>query len=505
MKRFVSFLIVILSMTSWGYAQEEPQFIPVHNENFQIKAMIPAGWNEASPGFYMRSDNLDDIAGIAVQAAPIDAETLLASILPQFGLTEAPQSIGTTDTGLGTWTLYQFEVEFNDIHISFDLALTTTEQTTYLVLLQALSSDYEDLHETIFETVLASVEPLVIDEDLPYIAEEVTFQRDDVTLAGTLTLPEGDGPFPVLVLVSGSGPQDRDENAFPIAEIKPFRLIADYLTQHGIAVLRYDDQGVGGSTGEIDATIEENIANASAAVDYVLTRDEINPDAVGLLGHSEGGLAVARLGATHPDLDFVISMAGTALNGKDILFEQNQRIYESEGQSEESLARQLAFLEEFFALIDADDSEALAILVNEHVRQQVNEDITDAERASLGDIEAYVETQSALFMEQYNGRWFRSFLDYNPITDWEQVTIPVLAVFGGLDVQVPADVNGVPLEAALELAGNQDFTIVTLDTANHLFQEAEIGALSEYFALGSEFHPEFLPLITDWILEQSGQ
>jgi uncharacterized protein len=261
---------------------------------------------------------------------------------------------------------------------------------------------------------------------------------------------------------------------------------------------------VGGSTGDVDATIQENIANAAAAVDYVLTRPEVDPDSIGIFGHSEGGLAVANLGANDPDVDFVVAMAGTAVPGTEILYAQNERIMLSEGATEEEAADQVAFVTETFVLLAAGDLEALQPLVEAQVREQI-EALPEAEMESLGDIDAYIAQQVEAAMGQYESQWFQSFLFYDPTADWEQVQVPLLAVFGGLDVQVPADQNAPALEAALTTAGNEDFTIVTVDDANHLFQSATTGALSEYGTLGSEFTPEFLPLVTDWILEHTAE
>ena len=160
-------------------------------------------------------------------------------------------------------------------------------------------------------------------EPPPYVEEEVTFGHDDVTLAGTLSLPEGDGPFPAVILFNGSGQQNRDSELPFVPGYKPFRVIADHLARNGIAVLRYDDRGVGGSTGDLDNVTTADFADdGEAALDYLLSRTEIDPAQIGLLGHSEGGIIAPMLAARRPDVAFAISMAGNAVSGYDTVIRQ---------------------------------------------------------------------------------------------------------------------------------------------------------------------------------------
>jgi pimeloyl-ACP methyl ester carboxylesterase len=318
-----------------------------------------------------------------------------------------------------------------------------------------------------------------------------------VTLAGTLTLPPTEGPHPVVVLVSGSGPQNRDESLGVGIAIRPFRLIADALTREGVAVLRYDDRGVGESTGDFaTATTSDFSTDAAAAIDYLLTREDIDPDQIGLLGHSEGGYVAAMLGASNPDLDFIISMAGPGVNGRDVLLVQNQRYMEAEGASQEEIDAQLAFVEGLIAVLD--DPEAIEALTYERTIEQVAA-LPEEQQAAVGDIEVYARTVAQQTAQQYSADWFESFLSYDPAPDWAQTTAPVLALFGGKDVQVDAEQNAPALEAALVEAGNEDYEIVVLPNANHLFQEAGTGAFSEYTTLPAEFTPDFLPTIIEWL------
>lgn len=479
-------------------------FMPHTSETFGIETVIPEGWADLGQGIFARQRDGDagDPTIIAQQAAPMAADALLTAILPQLGLTEAPESIGTYQGETLEWTLYSMEVAAPGGDLAVDLALAHQSGTTYLVLLQTSPEEFDALHETIFLPTLDAFAPLVESvEDLPYLVEDVMFENGDVTLAGTLTLPDTAGLHPAVVLVTGSGPQDRDESLAPVASIKPFRLIADALTREGVAVLRYDDRGVGESTGDFgEATTADFASDAAAAIDYLLTRDDIDPDQIGVLGHSEGGTVSAMLGATNLEIDFIVSMAGTAVDGRDILRVQNRRLMEAEGATQEQIDAQVAFVEEIFEVIDSQDTEALETLIYEQALEQA-EALSAEESAALGDLETYARTTAEQTAQTYGGVWFPSFLNYNPGIDWAQTTVPVLAVFGGKDVQVDAEQNAPALEAALAEAGNEDYEIVIFPNANHLFQEAETGALSEYGSLPNEFTPDFLPTIIDWLLD----
>jgi pimeloyl-ACP methyl ester carboxylesterase len=447
-----------------------------------------------------RQSDAEDPALFVQQSAPVPAADVLASLLPQLGLTEVPETVGMHQGGALEWTLYQVHGAGSTIEVSTDLALAEEEGTTYIVVLQTSPAELDVLHAQVFLPALDAFAPLVeAAEDVPYRVEEVTFDNEDVTLAGTLTLPPTDGRHPAIVMVSGSGPQNRDESLGGGIAIKPFRLLADALTREGVAVLRYDDRGVGESTGTFStATGADFASDAEAAIAYLLTREEIDPNQIGLLGHSEGGLVAAMLGARGDDLDFIISLAGPGVKGRDVLLLQNQRIFEAEGATQEQIDAQLAFLEELITILD--DPTAVEALVYAHALEQA-EALPDAERAALGDLEEYARAVAEQVSHAYSTEWFASFLAYDPAPDWARTTVPVLAIFGGKDVQVDAEQNAPAMEAALRQAGNDDVEIVTLPNANHLFQEAETGSPSEYATLPSEFAPDLVPTIVSWLRE----
>ncbi|MCA9905300.1 MAG: alpha/beta fold hydrolase, partial [Anaerolineae bacterium] len=278
---------------------------------------------------------------------------------------------------------------------------------------------------------------------------------------------------------------------------------ADHLTRNGIAVLRYDDRGVGQSGGDYNASsIYDFAADGEAAIAYLKTRDDINPDQVGVLGHSEGGVDASIIGA-NPDSGaaFIISMAGTAVDGQAVLLRQNELIMQSGDATDAQIQSQLDFLNSIFAPVAERDWETVGDLVHQHVMAQWDM-LTDEERAATGaaDAEAFAQREMDSFLQGYATESFATFLEYNPGAGWAQTTVPVLGIFGSLDLQVDAEQNAGPMEAALSEAGNEDFTVVTIEGANHLFQAAETGSVAEYISLPKEFTAEFLPTVTDWLL-----
>ena len=499
----LSFLLLLLLAAAPAFAQDAPAdavvLVPHSDEAFGIESVVPDGWTSAGNGVFVRQNSPDDPTLIAQQTAALHADALLNALLPQLALTEAPEPVDTF-SGLLDWTLYQVDVDTAATTIKVDLALAEADGTTYLLLLQTAPEEYESLHTTVFLPTLAAYGLLVVeatDEDLPYTVEEVTFANGDITLAGTLTLPPTAGPHPAIVLVTGSGPQDRDESLGAGIAMKPFRLLADALTRAGVGVLRYDDRGTGLSGGDFAAATTADFASdAEAAITYLTGRDEINADQIGLLGHSEGGLVAAMLGASNDQLDFIISLAGPGVNGRDVVTVQNRRMLEASGASQAEIDANAAFVEELFAV--GDDPEAIEALAYEQALEQI-EAMPEDERARLGDAETYADTMASQVAEQYAGVWFQSFLTYDPAPDWAQTTMPVLALFGGKDAQVDAAQNAPVVNAALAEAGNTDYAIVVLPEANHLFQAADTGAFTEYSTLPAEFTPDLLPTIITWL------
>jgi fermentation-respiration switch protein FrsA (DUF1100 family) len=329
---------------------------------------------------------------------------------------------------------------------------------------------------------------------LPYRAEEVTFPNGDITLAGTLTMPEDGGPFAAVVLVTGSGPEDRDEAVF---SHRPFLVLSDHLTRSGIAVLRYDDRGFGKSTGNFaTATTEDFAEDALAAVRYLKGREEIAGDRIGILGHSEGGLIAPLAAIESKDVAFVVMLAGPGVPGSEILPAQVGKIVLASGGSKEKAEKQTAVMKRIVKLVETEpDSLKLHDGAMALAREQVAL-MSDEERMQLGDNpDATLERQiSAL-----TSPWFRFFLSYDPRPTLAKVQVPVLALNGSLDTQVPPEQNLPEIEKALKKGGNKDFVVRELPGLNHLFQKATTGGPDEYFNIAETMNPAALDAVSEWI------
>lgn len=337
----------------------------------------------------------------------------------------------------------------------------------------------------------------------PYDAEDVSFPGGgDFELAGTFTTPRGSGPFPGVILVSGSGPQDRDET---LLGHKPFAVLADHLTREGIAVLRYDDRGVARSGGDFATATSSDLADdAQAALAYLASRPEVDGARVGIVGHSEGGL-IGPLVASRSDAPaFLVLLAGPGMTGADVIIDQSRVIARAQGADEALIERGLSVNRELFGIVaEEDDVEVLRERLTEVLDGYVA-GMTPEERAMGGLAEggegAYVAAQVA----QLTAPWFRYFLTYDPTPALEATKVPVLAVNGELDLQVTYEANLEAIEAALERAGNDDVTIRAFPGLNHLFQPAVNGSPSEYAGIDETMSPEVMELVAEWINARFG-
>lgn len=325
----------------------------------------------------------------------------------------------------------------------------------------------------------------------PYVEEEVTFEnrRDSLTLAGTLTMPEASGSFPAVVLISGSGPQYRNEEVFGH---KPFLVLADYLTRKGIAVLRFDDRGTAESTGTFGTATSEDFANdVLSAIEFLKSRDEIDQDQIGLIGHSEGGLIAPIVVNRSDDVAFMVLLAGTGVPGKEISLMQARTLTNLEPDDMEAYNR---FVEK---AVDIASSELQPQQKREKLTAHYTnaKDVIDSLLPDGADVEKFIEQQVEISMRP----WSQFFYNHDPATELSKITIPVLSLIGKQDVQVPADMNHPPIRKALEEAGNKDFTIKELPGLNHMFQESETGSMMEYAGIEQTFSPDALREISEWI------
>lgn len=314
---------------------------------------------------------------------------------------------------------------------------------------------------------------------LPYVSEGITYRSGDISVAGTFTHPEGPGRFPALLLITGSGPQDRDEG---LAGHKPFLVWSDALTRAGYAVLRVDDRGVGGTGGELrEVGYDELAADIRAGLDFLRARPDIDPDRIGLLGHSEGGY-LAPLVAAQPDsgVAFVVSVAGPAVPGADILLEQNRDMLRASDASPEETDAHLAYIAELAGALRDGDLARVREIARTH-----NESQPEDERVPPEQLDSIATPYMA------------ALAGYDPAPALSALRIPVLALFGSKDLQVRAAQND-PVMRRL-LADDPDATVRTFEGLNHLMQPADTGLVDEYATIETTIDPVVLDAVTDWL------
>ena len=333
-----------------------------------------------------------------------------------------------------------------------------------------------------------------------YREEEVEFYNGDIKFAGTLTIPYRNGRHPAVVMITGAGPQNRDEE---LAGMKPFRMMANHFTQKGIAVLRYDDRGVGGSTGNFNkSTPVDFTQDVLAVVRYLRTRGDINHAQIGLCGHSEGGVVAPIAASQSNDIAFIICMSSIGHTGLEIILVQNELIYRAEGVSEEDIQKRTQYLKSTMELVLSGATEAEIKTELRKAMAILMKYMSEEEKKNVTDLDRLIDFQVNAQYVQIMTRWYRWLLDYDPKPALEKVKCPVLLVYGGLDLQVPAEMSRDAQVGALKKGGNTDVTYRIFPKANHLFQSAKTGSLSEYSELPKEFVPGFLDFMSDWISER---
>ncbi|MGD0787219.1 MAG: alpha/beta fold hydrolase [Terracidiphilus sp.] len=319
----------------------------------------------------------------------------------------------------------------------------------------------------------------------PYREEEVTYANKPAgnTLAGTLTVPPGKGPFPAVLLIAGSGPNDRDETVFGH---KPFLVLSDYLTRKGIVVLRADKRGIGKSTGDLaKATTADFASDAEAGVAYLKSRPEVDVKRIGLIGHSEGGTIAPMVAAGDPGVRFIVLMAGPGVPGDQLIAEQKRLIEEASGVTKEQAAQDAVRQRELFTLVETEKDDAV---LEKELRAKMAGHVPEA-MMDAG-------------VQQLMSPWWRYTLTYDPATALRKVACPVLVLNGEKDLQVPPAQNLPAIRKALEEGGNKRFEIDELPGLNHLFQTAKTGSPTEYALNEETISPVALDKIAAWILKQ---
>jgi pimeloyl-ACP methyl ester carboxylesterase len=333
----------------------------------------------------------------------------------------------------------------------------------------------------------------------PYDEEDVVYENkaDNVKLAGTLTIPRGAKSSPAVILITGSGSQDRNETVFGH---RPFLVLADYLTRRGIAVLRVDDRGIGGSSaGASTATTENFAGDILAGIEFLKAHKEINPKQIGLIGHSEGGMVAPIVAARSKDVAFIVLMAGLGQTGEDGLYSQTELLQKAEGVSPETTKQTNAALKNIFTILRTEkDNKIAEQKIRETIEKQKSA-MSDEQRLQFAPVEATFKAQTPMYLTQ----WFRYFVAFNPRPTLEKVKVPVLALNGENDLQVAPKENLSLIEAGIKAGGNKDVTIVSLPKLNHLFQTSEKGTLAEYGKIEETIAPVALETISNWILKRT--
>lgn len=328
----------------------------------------------------------------------------------------------------------------------------------------------------------------------PYVSEEVRISSEEgkVILAGSLTLPDGQGNFPAAILISGSGPQNRDEE---FMTHKPFLVLADHLTRNGIAVLRYDDRGFAQSTGNHGNATSADLANdVRAAIAYLRTRKEIDTSKIGLIGHSEGGLIAPIVGADSP-VAFMVLLAAPGQPGGEILLKQVEQISRLQGANEQRIRRDLEFQRGVYDLFKQfGEDKTFEARLDEYLKNSLGDDMVP-----LGMTR---EEILKLQKSQLKSPWLRYFLKYDPVISLNRLQCPVLALNGEKDIQVAPE-NLAFIEKAIRQGGNQKITTMEFKQMNHLFQTCKTGAMEEYATIDQTIDPVVLNKISDWIVSQT--
>ena len=337
------------------------------------------------------------------------------------------------------------------------------------------------------DKVLRPQEPI---KPYPYYSEEIKFENteNEVVLSGTLTLPKENGKFPAVVLISGSGPQNRDEE---LLGHKPFLVLADYLTKNGIAVLRFDDRGTAESTGDFkNSTTYDFATDVEYAIKYLQTRKEINNKHIGLIGHSEGGVIAPIVASKNKEVDFIVLMAGSALRGDKLLLLQKYKIEIQMGISKQIVeANQQVF------------AGAYDIILNTNLgKTSVSDSLSNYFVSTYGS--ALPENQKTALVNQLSSPWMIDFIRLDPAVYLEKVRCPILAINGSKDLQVPSKENLQIIENIKKNSKNAKIEIRELENLNHLFQECKTGAISEYRTIEQTISPLALEVISNWILKQ---
>lgn len=336
-------------------------------------------------------------------------------------------------------------------------------------------------------------------EPFPYHTEKVEFKNttENILLAGTLSLPKKEGKFPAVILISGSGQQNRDSE---IMGHKPFLVISDYLTRNGIAVLRYDDRGVGESSGDPTFSTSANFANdAAGAIEYLRSRKEIDSKKIGIIGHSEGGMIAPMLSANDKNIAFIVLLAGTGVPGDLLLLNQTYEIGKSQGLTEQQLQDAKIINQKIYNTIKSEQDELAMKKKLTAILESEMDQLPEAEHPSKAEREQALKKQ----VDAMTIPWITYFIRYNPHENLKKTKCPVLVLNGEKDIQVTAKLNTEGIAKSLQEGKNKNVQIKIFPNLNHLFQHCIECSVAEYAQIDETFSTEVLKTISDWIHKQT--
>lgn len=334
-------------------------------------------------------------------------------------------------------------------------------------------------------------------KDFPYHREEVKIynKKDEVYLAGTLTTPKSSAIKKAVILVSGSGPQNRDEELF---DHRPFLVLSDHLTRNGIAVLRYDDRGVAGSTGNYAQATTADFANdAEAVIEFLAQHPELGEADLGIIGHSEGGMIAPMVAARNAEVDFIVLLAAPGIPIDELMLMQVRKSAELAGAPASTIDLNQKLLSGVYDYLK-NNPEATTSEARNTIQKMLKEGLKgfpEDLQAEIPDVDGFVKKEADPMLSP----WFRYFMAFDPVDYLSEVKCPVLAINGDLDVQVSSQENLAGIEQALKKAGNDNVTIKSIKGLNHLFQTAQTGSAAEYPVIEETFNQEAMTIVSDWI------
>jgi uncharacterized protein len=338
----------------------------------------------------------------------------------------------------------------------------------------------------------------------PYHEEAVSYQNEaaGITLSGTLTMPTPNGCFPVVILIAGYGPNDRD---YTLMGHKRFLVLADHLTRKGLAVLRFDKRGVGKSTGDYAAATSRDFADdVLAGIEYLKTRNDIDSTNIGLIGHSEGGMIASMLAAESKDIAFLIIMAGVMQTDADNWAAQTGKQLHADGASKELLARDRTLRTQIFTIVQQESNIDVAKIKLQNLMNDYCEQLPENLRNESDNIPfAITKAKVGKMAAAFNSAWYRYFFSCKPVEMLKRIKVPVLAIYGDRDWIVSSQPSLGIIAKALKEAGNLDYTTIEMPNLNHSFQTCKTGALAEYATIKETISPVAINLISDWIIKKS--